>query len=148
APTNWPALTPGQWTSLSTLCRKARARGAWLSPATTPSIIPTTRAAILDTLTRPHASWRNGPLLAAQASRPYGIAIPQSGMVWYSESGVSPNTLVEFDPKSKTFASMSIPSGGGVVRNMVATPAGKLYLACSGVNKVAIAEPHRALGLY
>jgi hypothetical protein len=33
-----------------------------------------------------------------------------------------------------------IPSGGSVVRNMVATPEGKLYLACSGVNKVAIAE--------
>jgi len=63
-------------------------------------------------------------------------------MVWYSESGVNPNTLVEFDPKAKTFASTTIPSGGGVVRNMVATPEGKLYLACSGVNKVAIAEPH------
>ncbi len=32
----------------------------------------------------------------------------------------------------------AIPSGGGVVRNMVATPNGTLYLACSGVNKVAI----------
>jgi hypothetical protein len=31
----------------------------------------------------------------------------------------------------------------GVVRNMVATPDGKLYLASSGVNKVGIAElPH------
>jgi hypothetical protein len=26
------------------------------------------------------------------------------------------------------------------VRNMVATPDGRLYLACSGVNKVAVAE--------
>jgi hypothetical protein len=47
---------------------------------------------------------------------------------------------VEFDPKSKSFASTTIPSGGGVVRNMVATPDGRLYLACSGVNKVAVAE--------
>jgi hypothetical protein len=30
-----------------------------------------------------------------------------------------------------------------VVRNMVVTPAGKLYLAESGINKVAVAEPHR-----
>jgi len=27
-----------------------------------------------------------------------------------------------------------------VIRNMVATPDGKLYLACSGVNKVGVAE--------
>jgi virginiamycin B lyase len=59
-------------------------------------------------------------------------------MVWYSESGVEPNTLVRFDPKSYLFAEEPIPSGGGVVRNMVATPDGKLFLACSGVNKVAI----------
>ena len=61
-------------------------------------------------------------------------------MVWYSESGVNPNTLVQFDPKGKGFFSTIIPSGGGVVRNMVATNDGRLYLACSGVNKVAIAE--------
>jgi virginiamycin B lyase len=73
-------------------------------------------------------------------SKPYGIAVAPNGEVWYSESGVNPNTLVEFDPKSKRFARTAIPSGGGVVRNMVATPDGKLYLACSGVNKVAIAQ--------
>lgn len=73
-------------------------------------------------------------------SKPYDIAVAPNGEVWYSESGVNPNTLVEFDPKTKTFASTTISSGGGVVRNMVATPDGKLYLACSGVNKVAIAE--------
>jgi len=61
-------------------------------------------------------------------------------MVWYSESGVSPNTLIRFDPRTQTFARTAIPSGGGVVRNMVATPDGKLYLACSGVNKVGIVE--------
>lgn len=55
---------------------------------------------------------------------------------------MKPNTLVSFDPK-KTFSSTPIPSGGGVVRNLVAAPAGKLYLAESGVNKVAVAEPQR-----
>jgi len=73
-------------------------------------------------------------------SRPYGIAITPDGMVWYSESGVTPNTLVRFDPRVQAFAREPIPSGGGVVRNMVATPAGLLYLACSGVNKVAVAD--------
>ena len=71
-------------------------------------------------------------------SEPYGIAITSDGAVWYSESGVKPNTLVKFDPKSENFSTKAIPSGGGVVRNMVATRDGKLYLACSGVNKVAV----------
>ena len=46
--------------------------------------------------------------------------------------------LVRFDPRTQAFARQAIPSGGGVVRNMVATPDDRLYLACSGVNKVAI----------
>ena len=37
-----------------------------------------------------------------------------------------------------TFSHWPIPSGGGVVRNMAATPAGDLYLACSGVNMVVV----------
>jgi virginiamycin B lyase len=61
-------------------------------------------------------------------------------MVWYSESGVKPNTLVRFDPKTSDFKKWDIPSGGGVVRNMAATKDGRLYLACSGVNKVAVAR--------
>jgi virginiamycin B lyase len=75
---------------------------------------------------------------AGAKSEPYGIAIMNDGKVWYSESGVNPNTLVEFDPKSEKFSMRPIPSGGGVVRNMVATPDRRLYLACSGVNKVAV----------
>jgi virginiamycin B lyase len=73
-------------------------------------------------------------------SEPYGIAITNDGVVWYSESGVTPNTLVRFDPKSESFSKKLIPSGGGVVRNMVATPDGQLFLACSGVNKVAVVD--------
>ena len=70
----------------------------------------------------------------------YGIAVTSDGIVWYSESGVQPNTLVRFDPRTKQFGTTPVPSGGGVIRNMVATPDGKLYLACSGVNKVGVAE--------
>lgn len=74
-------------------------------------------------------------------SKPYGITTTPDGMIWYSESGVQPNTLVRFDPKTKSFAERTIPSGGGVVRNMAATPDGRIYLACSGVNKVAVVTP-------
>jgi virginiamycin B lyase len=74
-------------------------------------------------------------------SGPYGIAITSDGMVWYSESEVKPNTIVQFNPQTETFARANIPSGGGVVRNMAATSDGRIYLACSGVDKVGVVEP-------
>jgi virginiamycin B lyase len=83
---------------------------------------------------------REWPSPGGSDSEPYGIAISADGIVWYSESGVTPNTLIRFDPKSETFSQEKIPSGGGVVRNMVATRDHRLYLACSGVNKVAVVD--------
>lgn len=80
------------------------------------------------------------PSPGGAGSEPYGIAITSDGEVWYSESGVKPNTLVKFDPKSESFSTEPIPSGGGVVRNMVAASDHRLYLACSGVNKVAVVD--------
>ena len=76
-------------------------------------------------------------------SQPYGIAITPDGMVWYSESGVKPNTMVRFDPKTEAMARTNIPSGGGTVRNMAATADGRVYIACSGVNKVGVVIPAR-----
>ncbi len=70
-------------------------------------------------------------------SQPYGIAAV-GNILWYSESAVRPNTLVRFDPKAGTFQTWTIPSGGGIVRNMMATATGDLVLACSGVNRVAL----------
>ncbi|HEV8658038.1 MAG TPA: lyase [Thermoanaerobaculia bacterium] len=91
----------------------------------------------LDTSTGAVKEW---PSPGGADSHPYGIAITRDGIVWYSESGVKPNTLVRFDPKTGDFQKWNIPSGGGVVRNMAATKDGRLYLACSGVNKVAVAR--------
>ena len=76
-------------------------------------------------------------------ANPYGIAITPDGRVWYSESGVKPNTIVRFDPKTESFARANIPSGGGVVRNMAATSDGRVYIACSGVDKGGVVEPAR-----
>ena len=70
-------------------------------------------------------------------SQPYGISVTSDGVIWYSESGVQPNTLVRFDPATSSFHKWDIPSGGGVVRHMVTAPNGDLLLACSGVDKVA-----------
>ena len=61
-------------------------------------------------------------------------------VIWYSESGVKPNTLVRFDPTTEAFQTWVIPSGGGVVRNMMPTSDGNLVMALSGVNRVALVE--------
>lgn len=74
------------------------------------------------------------------SSAPYGIVVTPDGNIWYTESGVQPNTIVRFDPKSKSFQTWPIPSGGGVVRNMAATPSGDIYIACSGKNRVGIVK--------
>ena len=76
-------------------------------------------------------------------SGPYGIAITPDGKVWYSESGVKPNTIIQFDPQTEKFARAAIPSGGGVVRNMATTADGRVYIACSGVDKVGVVERAR-----
>jgi virginiamycin B lyase len=81
---------------------------------------------------------REWPSPGGAGSKPYGIAITPDGMVWYSESGVQPNTIIRFDPHQQVFARATIPSGGGVVRNMAATPDGRVYIACSGKNKVGV----------
>ena len=72
-------------------------------------------------------------------SQPYGITAARD-VIWYSESGVRPNTVVRFDPRTEKFQTWAIPSGGGVVRNMMPTKDGNLVLACSGVNRVALVE--------
>lgn len=70
-------------------------------------------------------------------SRPYAMTYLK-GAIWYSESGTRPNTLVRFDLKTQTFQSWTIPSGGDVVRNMMATKDGNIVMACSGANRIAL----------
>jgi virginiamycin B lyase len=70
-------------------------------------------------------------------SMPYGIVYLKRA-VWYSESGLRPNTLVRFDPATETFQTWAIPSGGGVVRNMMVTRDGNIAMAESGVNRIAL----------
>jgi virginiamycin B lyase len=82
------------------------------------------------------------PSPSGRESQPYGIA-SLGNIIWYSESGVRPNTLVRFDPATEKFQTWLIPSGGGVVRNMMKTPDGNLALACSGVNRVALVDVHQ-----
>jgi len=72
-------------------------------------------------------------------SQPYGI-VAINDVIWYSEAGVSPNTVARFDPKTEKFQTWKIPSGGGVVRNVDVTKDGNIAIACSGVNRVGLVE--------
>ncbi len=59
-----------------------------------------------------------------EESHPYAMATDNLGRVWFVETGPQPNVLVGFDPLFGTFFSVTaIPSGAGVVRNMVYDPA-------------------------
>ena len=95
----------------------------------------------LDPQTRQVEEWASP---GGSRSSPYGITATSDSRIWYSESGVTPNTLVGFDPVTWLFSTTKIPSGGGVVRNMAVTSKDDLYIACSGVNKVGIAQIRRA----
>lgn len=72
------------------------------------------------------------------ASRPYAIATTSDGVVWYCETGVADkNMLIRFDPTSRQMQSWPVPSGGGTVRHMVVGQPNELWLALSGVGKIA-----------
>lgn len=56
----------------------------------------------------------------AAQSRPYAMAVDSQDRIWFVETGVDPNRLVGFDPKTERFFSTAnVPSGGGTVRHMV-----------------------------
>ena len=71
-------------------------------------------------------------------SKPYAIDVTSDGAIWYVETGDdAKNMLVRFNPDTKKFLTWPIPSGGGTVRNMEIDKQGNLWLAESGVGKIA-----------
>ena len=70
-------------------------------------------------------------------SAPYGIS-DIKGVLWYSESEASPNTVVRFDPKTEKFQTWTIPGGGNIVRNTDVTRDGNFVLANSLTNEVTL----------
>lgn len=78
-------------------------------------------------------------------SHPYAIVVV-NGIVWYNESGVRPDALVRFDPKTETFQSWAIPSGGiyaGIWRHGRATREGNLLIHQSSTNRIIQVTPKR-----
>ena len=70
-------------------------------------------------------------------AEPYGISAIND-VVWYSEFGLMPNTVVRFDPKTVKFQSWAIPGGGNIVRNTSVMLDGNFVLANSLMNNVTL----------
>lgn len=57
--------------------------------------------------------------LAAQDSRPYGMAVDETDRIWLVETGIRPNRLVVYDTvRSEFIAGTDIPSGAGSIRHI------------------------------
>ncbi len=72
-------------------------------------------------------------------SHPYAIAVIDD-IVWYNESGMRPDALVRFNPRTETFQSWAIPSGVGIVRNMWVTEEGNLLIHQSSSNRIGLVK--------
>ncbi len=72
-------------------------------------------------------------------SHPYAIAVIDD-VVWYNESGMRPDALVRFNPRTETFQSWAIPSGVGIVRNVWVTEEGNLLIHQSSSNQIGLVK--------
>ena len=71
----------------------------------------------------------------------YRIVVNSDGIPFFAE--FSSNKLASIDPKTMEIHEYPLPnagSRGGVVRNMMATRNGKLVLACSGADRIALVD--------
>ena len=75
-------------------------------------------------------------------SMPYAVTAID-GDIWYTESGMMPNTLVRFEPVTERFQIWNIPSGGVGVENISVGRDGTLTLAESELNKIALVKISR-----
>jgi virginiamycin B lyase len=79
------------------------------------------------------------PAPSGAASMPYAMASDDQDRVWMVETGVQPNKLVAFDPKTERFVeNVAVPGGGGTVRHMVFDP--KTGLIWFGTDKNTIGK--------
>jgi virginiamycin B lyase len=82
------------------------------------------------------------PSPSGAMSHPYGIEVIND-VVWYNESGVRPDMLVRFDPKTEKFQSWPIASGNvhaGIVRHMRKTADGNLLIHQSSTNHIMLVK--------
>ncbi len=76
-------------------------------------------------------------------SHPYAFAIVND-VIWYNESGVRPDMLVRFDPKTEAFQSWPVPTTGddgtvayaGIIRHMRTTADGDLLIHQGATSRI------------
>ncbi len=73
------------------------------------------------------------------SSHPYAIAVIDD-VVWYNESGMRPDALVRFNPRTESFQSWAIPSGAGIIRNVWVTEDKNLLIHQSSSNRVGLVK--------
>ncbi len=83
-------------------------------------------------------SFKEWPSPSGRGSQPYGIAADAQGVLWYNEFRA--NQLVRFDPETEQFTRFALPSPNSEVRHMVRDSQGRIWMALSGANKVAVVE--------
>lgn len=76
---------------------------------------------------------------SGSSSHPYAIAVIDD-VIWYNESGMRPDALVRFNPRTESFQSWPIPSGVGIVRNMATTEDGDLLIHQSSSNRIGMVK--------
>lgn len=61
---------------------------------------------------------------SGEVSLPYAMTVDEKDRLWFVETGVQPNRLVSFDPRTERFTTVTpiAESGGGTVRHMVHHP--------------------------
>ena len=79
------------------------------------------------------------PSPSGPTSHPYAFAIVDD-VIWYNESGMRPDALVRFDPRTEEFQSWQIPSGYGIVRNMWVTRDGNLLIHQTSSNRIGLVK--------
>ena len=93
----------------------------------------------LDPKTGAVKEWANP---SGAPSLPYAMTMDDQDRVWFVETGVQPNRLVGFDPKTEQFFSNTpiLPSGGGTVRHMIFEPKTKTIWFGTDTNQLGRAE--------
>ena len=96
----------------------------------------------LDPKTGAVKEWANP---SGATSLPYAMTMDDRDRIWYVETGVQPNRLIGFDPKTETvFSNTPVrPSGGGTVRHMIYEPGTKVIWWGSDTNQLGRAEIDR-----
>lgn len=88
----------------------------------------------LDPKTGETKEWANP---SGKTSLPYAMTSDDADRLWFVETGVQPNRMVGFDPKTESFFSNTpVPSGAGAVRHMIFDPKTRFIWFGSDANTI------------